>query len=69
MAPEYVDGREISAQSDIYSLGLIIMEIVTREKNSSSIDQKHARQYIDEVRKIIWHIISCIGSIIPRTII
>uniref|UniRef100_A0A453A659 non-specific serine/threonine protein kinase n=1 Tax=Aegilops tauschii subsp. strangulata TaxID=200361 RepID=A0A453A659_AEGTS len=50
MAPEYLYNGEISARSDIYSLGLIIMEICTREKNSSSIDQKHARKYIDGVR-------------------
>lgn len=56
MAPEYDKYGEISAQSDIYSLGLIILEIVTRNKNTSSIDQKQARAYIDEVRKIIWHI-------------
>ena len=50
MAPEYLYTGEISARSDIYSLGLIIMEISTREKNSSSIDQKHARKYIDGVK-------------------
>ncbi|XP_020190923.1 cysteine-rich receptor-like protein kinase 25 isoform X2 [Aegilops tauschii subsp. strangulata] len=50
MAPEYLYNGEISARSDIYSLGLIIMEICTREKNSSSIDQKHARKYIDGVK-------------------
>jgi len=50
MAPEYLYKGEISARSDIYSLGLIIMEISTREKNSSSVVQKHARDYIDGVR-------------------
>jgi len=51
MAPEYLSSGEISARSDIYSLGLIIMEISTREKNSSSTDQKHARKYIDRVKE------------------
>ncbi|CAM0948265.1 unnamed protein product [Alopecurus aequalis] len=51
MAPEYLYNGEISARSDIYSLGLIIMEISTREKNSSSTDQKHARKYIDGVKE------------------
>ncbi|XP_037482660.1 cysteine-rich receptor-like protein kinase 25 [Triticum dicoccoides] len=51
MAPEYLYNGEISARSDIYSLGLIIMEISTREKNSSSADQKHARKYIDAVKE------------------
>ncbi|VAH24518.1 unnamed protein product [Triticum turgidum subsp. durum] len=49
MAPEYLYSGEISARSDIYSLGLIIMEISTREKNSS--DQKHARKYVDGVKE------------------
>lgn len=51
MAPEYLYRGEISARSDIYSLGLVIMEIATREKNSSSIDQMHAREYIEGVTK------------------
>ncbi|KAE8811841.1 Cysteine-rich receptor-like protein kinase 10 [Hordeum vulgare] len=51
MAPEYLYNGEISARSDIYSLGLIIMEISTREMNSSSTDQKHARKYIDGVKE------------------
>ncbi|XP_006656447.1 putative receptor-like protein kinase At4g00960 isoform X1 [Oryza brachyantha] len=49
MAPEYMYHGEISNRSDIYSLGLIILEITTREKNSSSTDQKHAREYIQGV--------------------
>jgi hypothetical protein len=57
MAPEYLYNGEISARSDIYSLGLIIMEISTREMNSSSTDQKHARKYIDGVRiNILYHL-------------
>ncbi|KAF7005581.1 hypothetical protein CFC21_020696 [Triticum aestivum] len=52
MAPEYLYNGEISARSDIYSLGLIIMEISTKEKNSPSTDQKHARNYVDGVKKI-----------------
>jgi len=50
MAPEYLYNGEISARSDIYSLGLIILEITTREKNSPSTDQKHARKYIDGLK-------------------
>lgn len=52
MAPEYLYHGEISARTDIYSLGLIILEITTREKNSSSTNQKHARKYIDRVREM-----------------
>lgn len=51
MAPEYLYRGEISAQSDIYSLGLIIIEITTREKNLPDKDQPSARSFIDKVGK------------------
>jgi disease resistance protein RPM1 len=50
MDPEYLDRGEISAQSDIYSLGVIIIEIATKEQNNSGKDQPSARKFIDEVR-------------------
>jgi disease resistance protein RPM1 len=49
MAPEYLYKGEISAQSDIYSLGLMIIEITTREKNCPEKDQPSARKFIDKV--------------------
>ncbi|CAM0908699.1 unnamed protein product [Alopecurus aequalis] len=50
MAPEYLYRGEISAESDIYSLGLMITEITTREKNCPEKDQPSARKFIDKVR-------------------
>ena len=50
MSPEYLYQGEISARSDIYSLGLMILEITTGEKNWPSIDQKSARKFVDVVR-------------------
>lgn len=41
-APEYINRYTISFQSDIYSLGLLIMDIATGEKDNS-----HARQTMD----------------------
>ncbi|XP_047071521.1 cysteine-rich receptor-like protein kinase 36 [Lolium rigidum] len=35
MAPEYIGAGEITTKSDIYSLGVLILEIVTGEKNLS----------------------------------
>lgn len=49
-APEFLVRGEISARSDIYSLGLIIMEITTRERNCPSINQQSARKYVDKVK-------------------
>jgi serine/threonine protein kinase len=51
MAPEYLYRGEISAQSDIYSLGLMIIGITTRQKNIPEKDQPSARNFIDKVRK------------------
>ncbi|XP_066335272.1 cysteine-rich receptor-like protein kinase 25 [Miscanthus floridulus] len=53
MAPEYLfkEVNEISTRFDIYSLGLIIIEITTREENCAGIDQDSAREFINKVRK------------------
>ena len=50
MAPEYLYRGEISAQSDIYSLGLVIIEIATGEQNPREKDQPSARSFVDKVR-------------------
>jgi len=50
MAPEYLYRGEISAQTDIYSLGLMIIEIVTREKNTPDEKELSARTYIDKIQ-------------------
>lgn len=51
MAPEYLfkEVNEISTRFDIYSLGLIIIEITTREENCAGIDQDSAREFINKV--------------------
>ncbi|CAM0908458.1 unnamed protein product [Alopecurus aequalis] len=51
MAPEYIHEGVISAQLDIYSLGLMILEISTREKNVPIENKLSGRVYIDKVRK------------------
>jgi len=53
MAPEYLYRGEISTMSDIYSLGMIIIEITTREKNCAVSDaqDRAARKFVDNVRQ------------------
>ncbi|KAF7111807.1 hypothetical protein CFC21_111771 [Triticum aestivum] len=65
MAPEYLYRGEISAQSDIYSLGLLIIEITTREQNCPADNQPSARKFIEKVRKdwTMQHIASMYGSL------
>jgi serine/threonine protein kinase len=49
MAPEYLYRGEISWQCDIYSLGVLIIEITTREKNCCDDKDKSGREYISSV--------------------
>jgi serine/threonine protein kinase len=50
IAPEYLYRGEISTQSDIYSLGILIMETTTEQKNCSN-KEPSAREFIENVRK------------------
>ena len=54
MAPEYLYQGEISTQSDIYSLGLMIIEITILEKNYTSDRDQSARKFIENVRQCWW---------------
>jgi disease resistance protein RPM1 len=49
MAPEYIRDGEITTKSDIYSLGVLILEIVTGKKNLSR--DVSGLQYINNVRR------------------
>lgn len=51
MAPEYLYRGEISPQCDIYSLGVVIIEITTGEKNCSNDKDMAGRNFIDRVSK------------------
>ncbi|EMS68832.1 Cysteine-rich receptor-like protein kinase 40 [Triticum urartu] len=51
IAPEYLYRGEISAQSDIYSLGLLIIETTTGEKNNPKQNEPSAREFIERVRQ------------------
>jgi disease resistance protein RPM1 len=50
MAPEYLYRGEISTRSDIYSLGVVIMEFTTGEKSCSSDKDMSAMDFVDKVR-------------------
>uniref|UniRef100_A0ACD5WAN7 Uncharacterized protein n=1 Tax=Avena sativa TaxID=4498 RepID=A0ACD5WAN7_AVESA len=51
IAPEYLYRGEISTQSDIYSLGLLIIETTTGEKNQPKQNEPSAREFIEKVHK------------------
>lgn len=51
MAPEYLKNPGMSVEIDIYSLGVMIIQITTGEKNGRDVDDRASRKYIDKVRK------------------
>ncbi|CAL4994120.1 unnamed protein product [Urochloa decumbens] len=51
MAPEYLYRGEISTQSDIYSLGLLIIQISIGEKNIPDNEDKCGRKFIEKVQQ------------------
>ncbi|XP_044411356.1 uncharacterized protein [Triticum aestivum] len=51
IAPEYLYRGEISTMSDIYSLGVLIMETSTGEKNILKQNEPSAREFIKNVRE------------------
>lgn len=50
MAPEYICGSIISTMADIYSLGVIIIEIITGHKFGPSGNEIFGRDFIELVR-------------------
>ncbi|KAG2556898.1 hypothetical protein PVAP13_8NG155004 [Panicum virgatum] len=51
MAPEYLYRGEISTMSDIYSLGMLILEITTGEKNCGYSEDRSARNFVSNVHQ------------------
>lgn len=49
MAPEYKHKGEMSLKTDIYSLGLVILQTTTKEMNPETQEQPCARKYIDQI--------------------
>ncbi|KAK3121034.1 hypothetical protein QOZ80_8BG0645030 [Eleusine coracana subsp. coracana] len=51
MAPEYLYLGEISTKSDIYSLGMLILEITTGDKNVTTQDDRASRKFVLNVHE------------------
>ncbi|CAO2039466.1 unnamed protein product [Urochloa humidicola] len=64
MAPEYLLRGEISTKSDIYSLGILILEVVTGKRNHQAMRNKSGEQFIEDIRKN-WIDMSQIASKLP----
>ena len=58
MAQEYIDRGIISPKADIFSLGVIIIEIITGRRdypNISETTETSLKHYIDKVRSVLLH--------------
>ncbi|XP_066336798.1 uncharacterized protein [Miscanthus floridulus] len=64
MAPEYYHKGEISTKSDIYSLGILILEVVTGERNHKARGDISGEQFIETVREN-WTTMSTLMSKYP----
>ena len=53
MAPEYIDKGLISAKADIFSLGVIIMELMTGSRDYPWGSEADSRHFVETVRWII----------------
>lgn len=53
MPPEYIRERQISNKYDVFSLGRIIIEIMTGHKGFSKLAEMSPQQFIELVRKVI----------------
>lgn len=50
MAPEYINRGVISKKADIFSLGVIILEIITGNRNYPDDTEICPREFVDLVR-------------------
>ena len=58
MAPECIEQRSISFKADIFSLGVIITEIITGRRdypNISETTETSLKHYTDKVRSVLLH--------------
>ncbi|RXH85994.1 hypothetical protein DVH24_017047 [Malus domestica] len=52
MAPEYVMHEQFSVKSDVYSLGVLILEIVTGKKNTNFYNSDNGEDLLSHVRRV-----------------
>ena len=59
MAPEYAMRGQFSVKSDVFSFGVLILEIVSGKKNTDLYQTQHADDLLNFVsRNQVWHILS-----------
>ena len=51
MAPEYISRREVSSKSDVFSLGVMIIQIIAGPNSYSELYEMSPQQFIELVRE------------------
>ena len=51
MSPEYAAYGKFSTKSDVFSFGVILLEIVSGKKNNASYEEYHSHNLIGHVSK------------------
>ncbi|PWZ29176.1 Cysteine-rich receptor-like protein kinase 8 [Zea mays] len=51
IAPEYLDHKKVSTKADIYSFGIVVLEIVTRKQCPRSYADINAQHFIHHLRQ------------------
>ena len=55
MAPEYAMHGQISIKSDVFSFGVLVLEIISGQKNSSVIDDENIQDLLSFVSFYLLH--------------
>jgi hypothetical protein len=71
VAPEQALGEEVTAQSDIYSLGVVLYEMLTgdvpfRAESQVGVAMKHVKEPLPDVRELRPEVSAALASVIER---
>lgn len=53
MAPEYLTHGHLSEKADVFSFGVVVLELITGQKNSRFNRDPECRSLLEWVRKVI----------------
>src|SRR5206468_1522969 len=71
VSPEQAMGRPVSGQSDIYSLGIVLWEILVgdvpfRGDNQVTVAMKHVRDALPDVQQLRPHVSAALASVVDH---
>jgi serine/threonine protein kinase len=55
MAPEYVHGGAVTLKSDIFSLGVIILEVITGRRGFPGVTRRSSGDFIELVSRFCFY--------------